>query len=240
MDALSTHSYDTLVKLEKESYYEKKLRKRWSSFSYGDRALIWRLLGDATSLLHTTLDWHLLEVITSYWDPVLRCVTIGDVDLVPTLEEYDCFLSLSTPLSTIFAPPVQPRYRERFTDLLGFKRTVVEALTWYGSRIGGSMSFNFLYDRFHSLDCSVGYRDDFVDLEEQWTSYRRQAFLMAFFGVVLFPSSSGAVSFAVLLLMSALPHGISFIPALLFETIRSLSLCREAGRGRLGCCVHML
>ena len=50
MDALSTHSYDTLVKLEKESYYEKKLRKRWSSFSYGDRALIWRLLGDATTL----------------------------------------------------------------------------------------------------------------------------------------------------------------------------------------------
>ena len=40
--------------------------------------------------------------------------------------------------------------------------------------------------------------------------------------------------------MSALPHGTSFIPTLLFETIRSLSLCRETGRGRLGCCVHML
>ena len=40
--------------------------------------------------------------------------------------------------------------------------------------------------------------------------------------------------------MSALPHGTSFIPTLLFETIRSLSLCWETGRGRLGCCVHML
>ena len=47
---------------------------------------------------------------------------------------------------------------------------------------------------------------------------------MAFFGAVLFPSSSGAVSFAILPLVSALPHGISFILALLSEMIRSLSL----------------
>ena len=86
------------------------------------------------------------------------------------------------------------------------------------------MSFDFLYDRFHPLECPIGYRDDFVDLE-WWTSYRHQAFLVAFFGVVLFPSSSGVVSFVVLSLMSAVPHGTSFIPTLLFEMIRSLSLC---------------
>ena len=63
---------------------------------------------------------------------------------------------------------------------------------------------------------------------------------MAFFGTVLFLSPSGAVSFAVLPLVSALPHGTSFIPALLSETIRSLSLCQEAGRGRLCYYVHML
>ena len=60
------------------------------------------------------------------------------------------------------------------------------------------MSFDFLYDRFHSLEGPVGYRDDFVDLEERWTSYRRQAFLVAFFGAVLFISPLEAVSFAVL------------------------------------------
>ena len=76
----------------------------------------------------------------------MRCVIIGDVDLVPTLEEYDHFLSLSTPLSAIFVPPVQPCYRKRLTNLLGFKRLVVKALTWYGSGIGRSMSFDFLYD----------------------------------------------------------------------------------------------
>ena len=118
----------------------------------------------------------------------MRCVTIGDIDLVPTLEEYDRFLSLASPLSTIFVPLVWPHYRKRLTDLLGLKRPVMEVLTWYGSGIEGSMSFDFLYDRFHSLECLVGYRDDFVDLKEWWTSYWRQAFLVAFFAVVLFPS----------------------------------------------------
>ena len=116
----------------------------------------------------------------------------------------------------------------------------MEALTLYGNEIGGSMSFEFLYDQFHLLQCLIGYRDGFVDLGEWQASYRCQAFLVAFFGAMLFPSPSGAVGFAVLPLMSALPHGTSFIPALLFETFRSLSLCWEAGRGRLGCCVHML
>ena len=87
----------------------------------------------------------------------MRCVTIGDVDLVLTLEEYDRFLSLSTPLSTIFVPPVWSHYCKRLSDLLGFKRPVVEALTWYGDRIEGSISFDFLYDQFHSLGCHVGY-----------------------------------------------------------------------------------
>ena len=67
------------------------------------------------------------------------------------LEEYDRFLSLSTPLSTIFVPLVWLSYRKRLTDLLGLKRPVVEALTWYGNRIGGSMSFDFLYDWFQPL-----------------------------------------------------------------------------------------
>ena len=160
MDAFGAHSYDTLVELERKSYYEKKLRRWLSFFSCGDRALIRQLLRDATVLLHTTLDWHLLKVLTSCWDPVLRCVTIRDIDLVPTLEEHDRFLSLSTPISTIFVPPVRPCYCKRLTDLLGLKRPVVEALSRYGNRIGGSMSFDFLYDRFHSLECHVGYRDD--------------------------------------------------------------------------------
>ena len=40
MDVLSTHSYDTLVELKREDYHERKLKRWWGTFSYGDRALI--------------------------------------------------------------------------------------------------------------------------------------------------------------------------------------------------------
>ena len=49
--------------------------------------------------------------------------------------------------------------------------------------------------------------------------------MVAFFGLVLFPSQSGSISFEVLLLVSTLPHSTSFISSLLSKTIRSLSVC---------------
>ena len=47
----------------------------------------------------------------------------------------------------------------------------MEVLTWYESGIEVSMSFDFLHDWFHQSERPVGYRDNFVDLEERWTSY---------------------------------------------------------------------
>ena len=157
MDVLGAHSYDTLVELEREDYHERKLKKWWGSFSCGDQAIIRQLLGDTIAFLHTRLDWHLLEVITTCQDPDLRCVTNGNVDLVLTLEEYDCFLSLSIPLSTIFTPLVRTHYRMRLTDMMGFKRPIVEVFSWYGSEVRGSMSFKFLHDQFQLPECLAGY-----------------------------------------------------------------------------------
>ena len=64
--------------------------------------------------------------------------------------------------------------------------------------------------------------------------------MVVFFGLVLFPSQSGSISFAVLPLVSTLPLSTSFIPSLLSKTIRSLSLYSKTGSGRLGCCEHLL
>ena len=67
-----------------------------------DWTYIKRFLRDATALICTPLDWHLLEVIVISWDPALRYTNIGDMDLVPTMEEYDRFLSLPTPIDQIY------------------------------------------------------------------------------------------------------------------------------------------
>lgn len=195
-------------------------------FPSKDQAYIQLFLEDATSVFHTPLDWHILESIATYWDPALRCITIKEVDLVPTLEEYDHLLSLSTLISWVYRPLVRSRYRKRLVELLGLKRLIVDVLTRYRSKLGGSMPFDFLLNRFGLVKRPVAYQEDFMNLEEYWVFYKCQAFMVAFFGIVLFPSQSCSISFAILPLVSTLPHSTSFIPFFLSKTIRSLSLCR--------------
>jgi len=240
MNVLGLKTYDFVVELERETFHERELKRWWISFSSKDRAYIKQFLKDATSLFRTPLDWHLREAIITCWDLALRCITIGDVDLVPTLEEYDRFLSLPTHVSRVYRPLTRSCFRKRLAKLLGLKTPVMDALTRYGSGWGGSILFNFLLCWFGEVECPATYRGDFVDLEEHWTFYRRQTFMVAFFGSMLFPFQLGSISFAVLPLVSTLPHNTSYIPSLIFETIRSLSLCRETGSGKHGCCVDLL
>ena len=92
MDALRFKSFDIVVELKRQTVHERELRRWWTAFSSKDRVYIKQFLGDATSLFCTPLDWLLLEAIVTCWDPALRCITIGDVDLVSTLEEYIAFI----------------------------------------------------------------------------------------------------------------------------------------------------
>ena len=64
--------------------------------------------------------------------------------------------------------------------------------------------------------------------------------MVAFFDSVLFPFQSGSIGFAILPVVSTLPHSTSFIPSLLSMTIQSLSLCYKMGCGKPGCCVCLL
>ena len=49
-------------------------------------------------------------------------------------------------MSIVFIPLVSTCYLKRLANLMGFKRPVTEAVTWYNSGVGGSMSFEFLHD----------------------------------------------------------------------------------------------
>ena len=59
-----------------------------------------------------------------------------------------------------------------------------------------------------------------MDLEGHWTFYRCQAFMVAFFSLVLFPSQAGSISFIVLALVSTLPHRTSFSLGLFLCVVR--------------------
>ena len=95
-----------------------------------------------------------------------------DADLVPTLEEYDHFLSLPTPMIWVYRPPTQSRFRKQLAELLGLKTHIMDVLTRYGSGLGGSIPFDFLLCQFGEPECPIAYRGYFMDLEEHWTFCR--------------------------------------------------------------------
>ena len=94
------------------------------------------------------------------------------MDFVTTLEKYDCFLSLATPVSWVCESLTRSHFRKQLAKLLVLKTHIVDVLTRYGSDLGGSFPFDFLLCRFGEPECLATYRGDFVDLEEHWTFYR--------------------------------------------------------------------
>ena len=67
------------------------------------------------------------------------------MDLVPTLEEYDHFLSLPTPMIWVYRPPTQSHFRKQLAELLGLKTHIMDVLTRHGSGLGGSIPFDFCF-----------------------------------------------------------------------------------------------
>ena len=87
-----------------------------------------------------------------------------DIDIVPTLEEYDRFLSWPTIVNRVYRPPIRSLFRKWLAELLGLRMAIVDVLTWYCSRLGGSMPLDFLICRFGLDECSAAYGGDFMDL----------------------------------------------------------------------------
>ncbi|MBA0634210.1 hypothetical protein Godav_025203, partial [Gossypium davidsonii] len=44
--------------------------------------------GDLSYLLDIKVDKHLFRALAQNWNPTYSCFTFGNVDLVPTMEEY--------------------------------------------------------------------------------------------------------------------------------------------------------
>jgi hypothetical protein len=71
-----------------------------------------------------------------------------------------------------------------------------------------------------------------------WKKFRINAFKIAFAGIFLFPTSAGRIDLGVIPIVFS--EGRSIIPAILCETVRSLSYCRRQGEGVPMFCTQLL
>jgi hypothetical protein len=83
--------------------------------------------------------------------------------------------------------------------------------------------------QFSRSQCLQDYIGDFINGSQGWEELRIKAFKLAFSGIILFPSSAGRIDLGVVPLVDSLSEDLSIVPALVSETVRSLSYCRSHG-----------
>uniref|UniRef100_A0A2N9H9R8 DUF7745 domain-containing protein n=1 Tax=Fagus sylvatica TaxID=28930 RepID=A0A2N9H9R8_FAGSY len=87
--ASSSGNSDSLVTLRFHDFRVERMRHWWTLLGKDDHADIVGLFGQFPSLMRLRVDHGLLEALASFWDPTHCCFSIGEVDLVPTLEEQE-------------------------------------------------------------------------------------------------------------------------------------------------------
>jgi hypothetical protein len=228
--ASSSGDPDSLVVLRFHDFRAERLRHWWTLLGGDDHANTMGDFGKFPSLMRLRVDHDLLETLASFWDPTHCCFSIGEMDLVPTLEEYAELLQLGSLFSETPVIPIQGPWSNRVLEkYLGLTSAVVRPEI---SRVDGtwrkaSISLDLLTKYFSWNDFPAELAGDFILGMREWKKFRVNAFKIAFAGIFLFPTSAGRIDLGVIPLIFS--KGRSIILAILCETIRSLSYCRRRG-----------
>ncbi|KAG8480298.1 hypothetical protein CXB51_024698 [Gossypium anomalum] len=69
-----------------------ELKKIWDQWGNETKQLFYGNYGDLPYLLDVQVDERLFRALAQFWNPTYSCFTFGEVDLVPTVEEYTALL----------------------------------------------------------------------------------------------------------------------------------------------------
>ncbi|KAL1086162.1 hypothetical protein V6Z11_D08G098600 [Gossypium hirsutum] len=72
-----------------------ELKENWDQWNNEVRQSFYDNYGDLPYLLDVEIDKHLFRALAQFWNPTYSCFTFGNVDLVPTIEEYVALLRCS-------------------------------------------------------------------------------------------------------------------------------------------------
>lgn len=176
----------------------------------------------ALSLSHTHLDWPLLEVVVSFWDPTGIVFCFGKHELTPTIEELEYFLGLKHCHHTeVIFPVHKSNYFKDFWLAINVSKAFLP------KEISGDFLhciFNLLLDR--------GWKkvEDFSDLA------KFKAFTLMVLGQLLLSHSQHHISRVLCSILGQLFEGKTLAPIIIVETISSLSHCAQQRNGQLyGC-----
>ncbi|KAG8480283.1 hypothetical protein CXB51_024848 [Gossypium anomalum] len=182
--------------------------------------------GDLPYLLDIKVDKHLFQAMVQFWNPVYSCFTFGEVDLVPTLEEYTTLLR---------CPRIQgnkayvraanlPTFMKKLMMITGMSEQ------WAAARIQQKGDGKCI--PWASLRNLILAHPD--------VKRRVHVLALSIYGLVIFQKEMGHIDEAVADLFDRLGKQNTPVPAILAETFRSLNACRRVGEGRFIGCAQLL
>ncbi|KAG8485447.1 hypothetical protein CXB51_021026 [Gossypium anomalum] len=114
-----------------------ELKDIWTSWDEGTKQLFYQSYGNIPYLLDVKVDKRLFRGMAQFWNGAYNCFTFGEVDLVPTLEEYTTLLrSPKAQVRKIYAKLTNSQtFAKRLVNISGMnekKRVEIFAISIYG------------------------------------------------------------------------------------------------------------
>ncbi|KAI5389994.1 hypothetical protein KIW84_075348 [Lathyrus oleraceus] len=179
--------------------------------------------GKLLPLLTTQVDEGLMSVLVQFYDPLYRCFTFPDFQLLPTLEEYAYLVGIpildQLPFSGLESIPTS----QEIADMLHIDESLIGAhMTTKGGIQGLPSEFLIAQATVYGKAMS---EDAFEAI-----------FVLLIYGLVLFPNIDKFVDVNAIRIFSALNP----VPTLLGDTYFSLHMRNANGGGAIVCCLPLL
>lgn len=186
-----------------------------------------RKYGDILDLLDIQVQPNGIRVISQYWDNELRCFILPRGHLSLPLEEYAGILGMPIEeRSVVYTYPGHLPSQINVAELLCLPQKRVDFI-----RQGQSETI--------ALDFLTKYM---MKLSERgdWTMFTR-VLALAVYGVVLFPAVPNYIDMAAISVFMAVEYqNVNPVPAVLADTLLTLSFCQAKRGGRMRCCLQLL
>ncbi|MBA0729400.1 hypothetical protein Golax_004507 [Gossypium laxum] len=162
-------------------------------------------------------DKRLFQALAQFWKPAYSCFTFGNVDLVPTIEEYVTLLRCSKILvGKVYSKAVNaPTFLKRLTNITGMSEQ------WVTTRIkqkGDSKCIPWK----NLKDLILAYPD---------AKKKVDVFILSIYGLVLFPKILRHVDEAVIDLFDQLEKSVTPFSTILARNLQITECMPESGRG---------
>ncbi|XP_012480810.1 uncharacterized protein LOC105795680 [Gossypium raimondii] len=214
----------TYINVTQNNFQE--LKEIWAQWDDEVKQLFYSNYGDLPYLLDIKVDEHLFRALAQFWNPAYSCFTFGEIDLVPTIEEYTALLRCPRfQADKVYSKVVNvPTFVKKLVNILGMSEQ------WVSARVKQKGENKCI--PWRSLrDLILAHPD---------TKKKIDVFALSIYGLMIFPRALRYIDEAVTYLFDRLDKRVTPVPTILAETFRSLSACRSAGEGRFIGCTQLL